>query len=584
MHKQDVEEIEELRARLEEAEEALRAIRSGEVDALVVSGPEGEKIYTLVGAERTYRILVEAMNEGALVLSPEGAIIYSNRTFAAMLGAPLGDVIGASIYDFVVESDVEPLKKLLQQALLSVGRKEINLKHTQTGSVPASLSVGNIETTEGPSISAVVMDLTEHKRTEAELEKYREHLEEIVMERTRDLAEANDQLQINTQELAQSRAEAEGKAAQLESFISSMVEGVTLLDADGNVVMMNDAGKAMLGIPPDAPYDDWPRYQRYTMEGQPIPLDDFASFRALRGETVRNTRYKVISPWGKELIISASSSPVRDGEGRVIGATNVFHDISSEVEFEHRRQELFEKEHHISEMLQQVLIPSHVPYNMYGISIATRYQAALEEARVGGDFYDIFELGEGKIGVLIGDVAGKGLQAAIRVAAARHSIRSYAYLDLSPGKVMTLVNAALIREDTDPSNLLTAFFAIVDAPNGTITYSSAGHEPPVVCNVDKNIEELQVTGAMLGVIEDAEYSERVYKLRSGDSVVMFTDGITEARRDSSDFFDKEGIIKHLMRCCDAPPEDIASALLEAATLYAGGSLQDDAAIVVLGYR
>src|SRR5712671_7497913 len=88
--------IAELEARLEEAEELLRAIRSGEVDALVVSGPNGDQVYTLSGAEHPYRVMVETMSEGALILAPDRTIVYANRSFAAMLDMTLEDVIGVA--------------------------------------------------------------------------------------------------------------------------------------------------------------------------------------------------------------------------------------------------------------------------------------------------------------------------------------------------------------------------------------------------------------------------------------------------------------------------------------------------------
>lgn len=560
--------IEELQSRLEEAEEGIRAIRSGEVDAIVVTGPTGEQVYTLSGAEHTYRVLVEAMNEGALVLSPEGLIVYSNRTFAAMLGQSVHDVLGHAIYEFVAEADVEPLKRMLERAPMRSGRREIHFKHSDANPVPAFISIATLEDEEGPSIAAVVTDLTEHKRTEAELQQYREHLEELVVERTRELARA--------------RAEAVEWAARLESFIANMADGVTLFDADGKVVLMNDAGKAIYGVPPGEPFGDWSKYKRYTLDGKEIPVDETASFRALRGEMIRDMRFKIISPWGKESIVSVSASPARDSEGRIIGATNIFRDISDMVEFERQRQELYERERRISKMLQQALIPPEVPSVLQQLSIGVRYQPALREAEVGGDFYDVFELSDNKVGVLIGDVAGKGLKAAIRVAAARYSIRSYAYLDPSPSRVMMLTNDALCKEGSNAENMLTAFLAIIDTATGVMTYTSAGHEPPVVCNTREIVEELCATGVMLGVIPGAEYTECTRNLREGDSVVMFTDGITEARHNSI-MFDKTGVIEHLKKACDATPDEIAGTLMEAAIQYAGGSLQDDAAILVVGF-
>ena len=108
-----LERIRDLQARLDEAEETLRALRSGEVDAVVVSGPEGDQVYTLKGADEAYRVMVENMAEGALTLSPDGLILFSNEQFASMLGIPLERVIGSSLRDFIAAEDAFVLSALL---------------------------------------------------------------------------------------------------------------------------------------------------------------------------------------------------------------------------------------------------------------------------------------------------------------------------------------------------------------------------------------------------------------------------------------------------------------------------------------
>src|SRR6202790_3502452 len=107
-------ELDELRQRLQEAEETLDAIRNGEVDALVVSGPGGEKVFTLEGAEHPYRVLVESMNEGAVSLSKEGTVLYCNSAFARMAAISLDQVMGHDISEFVPDEDRDTLKKLIK--------------------------------------------------------------------------------------------------------------------------------------------------------------------------------------------------------------------------------------------------------------------------------------------------------------------------------------------------------------------------------------------------------------------------------------------------------------------------------------
>ena len=115
-------EIEDLRARLLEAEETLRAIRRGEVDALVVAGPRGEQVFTLEGADHSYRIFLEAMHEGAATLTADGVILYCNRRFAEIVGTPLEEVIGGSLFRFVREADRAELESILRAGSEGVGQ------------------------------------------------------------------------------------------------------------------------------------------------------------------------------------------------------------------------------------------------------------------------------------------------------------------------------------------------------------------------------------------------------------------------------------------------------------------------------
>jgi PAS domain S-box-containing protein len=383
-------------------------------------------------------------------------------------------------------------------------------------------------------------------------------------------------------DLARMRVEAEQRAAELESFVHSMADGVVLFDTEPRVLLANEAFKKVLGVPHGVPVEQWSRqYELQTLDGDPIPLAAWPSRRALNGEEIANERFKVVTPW-RESITSMSGSPVRDARGTVIGGTMAFRDVTHLVELERQAAEIHEREHRIADILQKALIPE-MTYDVPGCDIAVRYEPALKEAEVGGDFYDIFDLGDGKLAVLIGDVAGKGLAAAIRVAAARHSIRSYAFLDPRPSKVMTLANDALCRDDVE-AGMLTAFLAIIDTRVGIVTYSSGGHEPPVVKRADGGTELLDVQGRVMGAAPDWAYPEQSRLLRPGDILMLVTDGITEARPDPLNLFGVEGVQDYLSRTQETSIEDIAEGLLEAAKKHAGGPLSDDAAIVAITLR
>src|SRR5205085_12460509 len=139
-NKASVHEIEQLRARLQEAEDTLRAIYNGEVDAVVVSGPEGDQVFTLKGAEHPYRVFLEEMSEGAVTLTPEGMVLYCNRRFAEIIRAPLERVIASSIYQFLAQSDRPAFEALLQDALTGSSKIELSIGTEEGSGVPVYLS------------------------------------------------------------------------------------------------------------------------------------------------------------------------------------------------------------------------------------------------------------------------------------------------------------------------------------------------------------------------------------------------------------------------------------------------------------
>jgi two-component system CheB/CheR fusion protein len=158
--------MEDLRAQLEEAQETLSAIRGGSVDALVVAGPEGDRVFTLEGADRSYRVFLEGMHEGAVTLSVDGTIFYCNRRFAEMMATPLETVIGTSIVRFLREADQPAFWSVLSEGLKGVSKGELVL-NGQAGPVPVYLAASALPLGSGAEAACLVItDLTEQKRNE----------------------------------------------------------------------------------------------------------------------------------------------------------------------------------------------------------------------------------------------------------------------------------------------------------------------------------------------------------------------------------------------------------------------------------
>jgi PAS domain S-box-containing protein len=173
-----------LRARLETAEETLRAIQSGEVDALMVSGRRGNQVVTLKGGEPAYRLLVEAMSEGAVILSRDGVVLYCNRGFAQMLGRPSGKIPGIAAQSLVVEAERDRFESLLKHALKAFVKGEFSLYGKAGSLIPVYLSVNSFRGFKGQALGMAVTNLSEQKRKQAEEIKQAEAMHRLLLERT----------------------------------------------------------------------------------------------------------------------------------------------------------------------------------------------------------------------------------------------------------------------------------------------------------------------------------------------------------------------------------------------------------------
>jgi two-component system, NarL family, sensor kinase len=176
----------DLRAQLDEAEDTLRAIRSGEVDALVVSGVGGDQIFTLKGAELPYRVLIEDMNEGALTLAMDGVILYANRCFAEMIKTPLEKVIGSAVHTWIAPDNQETLRALLQKGAEEQCRAELVITASDGTQIPVNLSVNRLSVEGAPDcFGLVAADLTEQKKRNETIAAAEKSAREMLEERQR---------------------------------------------------------------------------------------------------------------------------------------------------------------------------------------------------------------------------------------------------------------------------------------------------------------------------------------------------------------------------------------------------------------
>lgn len=271
---------------------------------------------------------------------------------------------------------------------------------------------------------------------------------------------------------------------------------------------------------------------------------------------------------------------IRSGVSEVLA---VVRDITEWKQAERALEEAYHREHRIASALQGAVIPV-VDLDIPNYGIAASFRPAYPaEAAVGGDFYDVFRTCDGRIGIVMGDISGKGLEAAIHNAMARHMLRAYACEDPEPASVLERLNRA-ICECTDSEMFVTVFYGVLDPATRIITYANAGHDKPLLHRQKDGVSiPLDTTGKAMGIVRDASYEQRTLQLSPGDVLLMYTDGVTDARTGDR-VLGIEGLSDILSANASQEEHFIADAVLAAASNASGGKLSDDAAVIIIKAR
>jgi PAS domain S-box-containing protein len=241
---------------------------------------------------------------------------------------------------------------------------------------------------------------------------------------------------------------------------------------------------------------------------------------------------------------------------------------------------LYEEQHLIASTLQRGLLPPALPA-IPGLEVAARYAPMGDGVEVGGDFYDLFDTGTSSVAV-IGDVCGKGVEAAALTALARHSLRGLAQADPPPGVALSRLNDAIVAErGLDPRFSTVAYARLAREGRGLVaTVATAGHPPPLVLRAGGGVEELGRPGTLLGPFREVRVHEESTGLGPGDALVLFTDGVTEARRDG-EMFGEDRLRALLAGMAGRPPAELVEEVERAVVAHHRGPLDDDLALLVL---
>jgi PAS domain S-box-containing protein len=366
----------------------------------------------------------------------------------------------------------------------------------------------------------------------------------------RQVEQKNDQLERSQRELRRQKE-------YFESLVLNSPVAIAIMDRDENVVSWNPAAERLFG------------YTRAQAVGRSID-DLVAGTPEMHAEVLEYTRQvandsRVAAVTrrsrkdGTPVDVELLAVPVNVG-GDQVGTYAIYHDISElkRIEGEVRQlnrdlekrvaerteqlksamakqqevaqeRERIEQELRVARMIQHTLLPKSLP-ELEEHQIAVYYQPARE---VGGDFYDFLRLPDGRLGLIVGDVSGKGVPAAIVMAITRTMLRSAYHLG-SPGEILQQVNDVLFP-DIPPNVFVTCLAILLDSRTGRLQYANAGHDPPYVRHAS-GVSKLRATGMPLGLMPDMTYEQKEITLEPGESILLYSDGLAEAHSPHREMF------------------------------------------------
>jgi sigma-B regulation protein RsbU (phosphoserine phosphatase) len=328
------------------------------------------------------------------------------------------------------------------------------------------------------------------------------------------------------------------------------------------------------------------RFQELLAPGDRIFYEThFAPLLRMQGH-VREIAVEVVCRSGARLPVLVNSVLKQDSTGTPVAVRIAIFDATERRAYEQelvaarRRAEDSEaRARALARTLQASFLPPAI-LPIPGLDVAGAYRPAGDGTEVGGDFYDVFDTGRGTWGAVLGDVCGKGASAAVLTALARYTVRAEALRTPYPSAVLAGLHEALIRYH--PDQFCTALFAILQrATDGIrLTVASGGHHLPLRLRADGTFQTVGHTGTILGMLDTPHLTDTTAMLAAGDVVVLYTDGVTEARYDG-EFFDDDRLRAVIAGAAGLDAQRIADGIVAAALDFQHGDARDDMAVVVV---
>jgi PAS domain S-box-containing protein len=529
--------------------------------------------------------MLESAFDCVIAIDHQGRIVEFNPAAERTFGYKRDDAIGEEMAELIIPPHLRDrhrhgLARYLAGGEAPVLDKTIELPAMRSdgSQFESELAITRIGTDDPPMFTGYVRDITERKR--------QEEAREFLMRASAALDESLD-LDTMLQTIARLTIPYLADACMVD-----------LLETDGSIRRAaSAAGDASFEsvlqdlrrhrIDPHGPHPVAKAIRSGQIEFVPDVSDSF--FRAIAGS---KEHYEALSRLPAQ---AALVSPLKF-RGNLLGAIllgsfsrertygahemAVIEDLSSRAASAVENARLFEERSQLASTLQQSLLPPRLP-ELPGAEVAARFQPAATNGEVGGDFYDVFEAGGSGWVITIGDVSGRGVEAAATTTLARHTIRAAAIQAASPAQILAVLNEAL-RSQPDELRLCTAVVGLlqIEDSRAKLSLASGGHPVPLYLHPDGRVEPIGQSGTLLGVVPNPELGQQEIELGAGDTLVFYTDGVSELRVEGQQFGVEE-LITVVGGCVDLDATATAECINEAVTDARTRAPHDDAAILVL---
>jgi PAS domain S-box-containing protein len=542
-----------------------------------------ERARELRESEARTRLVLDSAPDAFITLDAEGTIRGWNRAAERMFGWTAEEAIGQKMRELLTPPEYRDRHDQRRSSLVEregspTEHFEVELQRRGGDVFPAEATVSRVDIRGEILVAGFVRDVTEERRQQAEREALmREQAARVEAER---VAEMVSGMQLLVDAALAHRT--------LDDILFDLVTRVrAVLDADAAAIFL--AGEATLELAaasPSAPVEQGADplafgegfAGRVAAERQPLLVQD---------PSPEGLPYPALEELGIDSLIGLPLLAESDVTGVLVVAAAAPRHFSTDdlnllrlaadrvaLAVDHAR--VYEREHRIAETLQRSLLPERLP-QLPGLSVAARYLPAAAEAEVGGDWYDVLPTPGGGVGLVMGDVAGKGLAAASMVGQLRSALRAYALEGHAPARVVEQLNR-LVWTEEEQTQMATLIYVVVDPVEERLHWVNAGHPPPLLLGDGVGPRFLEGGSSVpLGVLPFPEFQEVSVDIDSGATVVLYTDGLVERPGEHIDV----GLnrLSGVVRGAPADPQELCDLVLRELVPDAGAP--DDVALLTL---